>query len=128
MAKKLYFILVALALVLSVSAQTPKAPAIRFETTEHDFGKIKTDKPVRKYKFKFKNVGDAKLVITSANAFCDCIKIKYPEKFIAPGDTGVITVTYNSTSPGTFYKDVQIYTNCEQKMVRLYLKGEVVEK
>ena len=80
-------------MAIAVCVNAKKRPQIKFEQTTIDLGAFSMDDPVQKTVFKFKNVGDAKLVITSVHASCGCTVADYPKDFISPGATGEITVT-----------------------------------
>lgn len=127
MVNKILTLLLTLAFCVNASAQEDRFPKIRFYGGEYDFGQFDTLAGPQTHVFTFKNTGTAKLVITKVNAFCECLSVTYPKDFIAPGDTASVVVTYNSNQTGTFYKDVQVYTNCQTPMTRLFVKGEIVE-
>lgn len=118
--------MLALVSFFDASAQTSNAPRIKFDKTSCDFGTFSNIDGSKSCVFKFKNRGTAKLVITKVHAFCDCISFTYPQDFIAPGDSGQISVTYTSDHVGAFNKNLQVYTNCTEPMVRLYLQGTIV--
>lgn len=120
-------VILALASLVDASAQSSNAPRIKFDKTSCDFGTFSKTDGTKSCVFKFKNKGTAKLVITKVHAFCDCISYTYPQDFIAPGDSGQIAVTYTSDHVGAFNKNLQVYTNCSESMIRLYLRGMIVE-
>ncbi len=59
------------------------------------------------------NTGDSALVITSVFSDCRCSYAKFPREAIAPGDTAVIEVFFNSARrhPGAFVKSMRIRSN-----------------
>ncbi len=116
-------------LTLAVSAQAQKYAQIKFEKTTIDMGTFSMDSPVRKCVFKFTNVGDAKLVITSVQVSCGCTVADYPKDFIAPGASGEISVTYNGQGkmPGKFNKNIRVYSNSKEEMTRLFIKGDMTD-
>ncbi len=71
-----------------------KAPILKFEKTEHDFGEIKQTDGVR-YDFKFKNTGKELLKITEVRASCGCTAAKLSKLEYKPGEEGVITASFN---------------------------------
>ncbi len=85
----------ALAFVSGIQAAEPAVtgtPKIEFETNLIDFGKIVSDAPMAGH-FKFKNTGDAPLVIEGVAPSCECTEAKaIPEK-LAPGESGIIKFT-----------------------------------
>lgn len=90
-----------------------KLPAMKFADTTHDFGMIDQGEKVS-YTFKFKNTGNADLVITSAVGSCGCTVPHYPKGTVAAGDTGTVDVTFDSSGKqGKILKTVTIVTNCQ---------------
>ena len=90
-----------------------KLPTMVFADTSHDFGTIQQGEKVS-YTFTFKNTGNADLIISSAAGSCGCTIPHYPKGTIAPGDTGTMDVTFNSSGKeGKVYKTVTIVTNCQ---------------
>jgi hypothetical protein len=77
-------------------APKPVGPSGRFTPTakSFDFGKILCDKPVE-HVFKFKNTGDANLVITSATGSCHCTVPALQKSEYAPGEEGEIKVVFD---------------------------------
>jgi len=71
-------------------------PTMEFSEKVHDFGNITEGDVVTKV-FKFKNTGEAPLIISNATSSCGCTVPSYPkDKPIAPGEEGEIEVKYNS--------------------------------
>lgn len=80
---------------------------------------------VAKHDFVFINDGDAPLVIYSADVSCSCTKIDYPKEPIAPGDTSVIKVSFD-TKGKYLWQDRVIYlqSNAKRKeklRIKLYV-------
>lgn len=101
-------------------------PDIRFENEEHDFGRITQGEKVS-YAFKFKNVGDGNLIITSAAGSCGCTVPEWPKEPIAPGKEGKINVIFNSEGKsGIQEKTITIVTNCEPATKIVKIKTEII--
>lgn len=77
--------------MLSIFAQ----PKISFESVVHDFGTFDEDGGNVSAEFRFSNTGNKPLEITSVRATCGCTVPEYSREPIAPGENGVIKVTYN---------------------------------
>lgn len=100
-------------------------PAIKFEKTEHDFGKILQGEQVS-YTFKFKNVGDAPLIITSIEKTCGCTTTDFSSTPIKPGDSGKITITYDSKGHKGFQnKRLVVKANTNPSETILRIKAQV---
>lgn len=110
----------------SSETSADKAPVISFDTTSHDFGKVKLEES-KTFEFTFKNTGDADLYIVDSNVFCSCMKLTLPKEPIAPGQTGKIIMKFTGEQLGSFMKNAQVYTNCKRPMVRINIEGEVIE-
>lgn len=72
-----------------------KMPVISFETKTYDFGDIVEGERLT-YGFKFKNTGKSNLIIYSSEATCGCTTSQPPKAPVRPGETGEITVTFDS--------------------------------
>lgn len=102
-------------------------PHMSFNKTEHDFGEIlKGEKVV--CTFRFTNTGNADLVISSHTASCGCTVPDYPKGAISPGDSGNITVVFNSNGKkGVQNKSIILITNCQPPSVSIRIKAIVKE-
>lgn len=88
-----------------------KEPKFEFKESSWDFGKIKQGERVE-HTFKFKNVGNGDLIISSAAASCGCTIPDWPKEPIAPGEEGKIKVEFNSAGKSDMVtKDVTILAN-----------------
>lgn len=102
-------------------------PVFDFEKKEHNFGKIIEGEKVS-YAFKFKNTGNADLIITAADASCGCTIPEYPKKPLSPGEEGVVKVLFNSSSrKGIQNKTITIIANTQPSTVVLKIKAMVVQ-
>lgn len=125
MKRILFFVLF---LGLGVNLLFAKGEAeIKFDKLTHDFGTFSEEKGIVTCEFKFKNIGDAPLVINQAIATCGCTVPEYTQEPIMPGKSGFIKVTYNGKGryPGHFKKAINIRTNAKTKAVRLYIEGNM---
>ena len=99
--------------------------------TSHDFGKV-VEGPQYTYTFKYKNIGNAPLVVNNVTTPCGCTTPKYTREPVAAGKTGEINVSYNSAGRiGNFNKTLSIQTNQgegKDNGLLLNIKGEVIAK
>ena len=101
-------------------------PKIQFQKTEHDFGKILQGEQVS-YTFKFKNVGNAPLIITNIEKTCGCTSPDFSSKPIKPGEEGKITITYDSKGHKGFQNKrliVKANTNPSETILRIKAQVE----
>ncbi len=102
------------------------SPAIKFDVEEHDFGKIIAGEKVT-FNFKFKNTGNADLLLTKVSASCGCTAPSYPTTPIAPGKEGVVSVSFNSENRSGFQnKTVTVLTNSIPNTTVLRIKAKVI--
>jgi hypothetical protein len=119
-------LLIALPCVLMMCVAMTTATALfKWNQTGHDFGRIAQNKPVTA-RFEFINKGELPLLINQAKGSCGCTGVEYPKTAVLPGQSGVITATFNASSPGAFSKTVTVESNAENGTQLLSLKGEVI--
>ena len=113
---------------LNVFAQ--QAEILQFEESIHDFGIIKEEDGSAKYEFKFINNGTEPIKILAVKASCGCTTPSWSKEQVQPGQSGFIQARYNTRNrPGPFNKSLTVTTDIEeQKVVRLYIKGQVTPK
>lgn len=100
--------------------------SIEWETTSIDLGDIPIKKPV-KVEFVFKNPGMIPIVISEVKPSCGCTVAEFPKQPIMSGTQGKIIVTYDAELSGFFSKTVTVYSNTEEKVTELYIKGTVIK-
>lgn len=123
----LFLFLVSFAFTSNSFGQTSKAK-LSFATLEHDFGTFKEEAGSQSYNFKFKNEGDAPLILNNVRASCGCTTPEWTKEPIAPGQNGFIKVSYNPAHrPGPFNKTVTVSSNAQNSTVVLRIKGTVQE-
>lgn len=102
----------------------PKA-VIKFESVEHNFGKIYDGKPVM-HEFVFTNTGKVPLVLSNVQPACGCTTPEWPREPIMPGQKSKIKAIYNAGSfRGAFSKGITVQSNSETGSVQLTIKGVV---
>ncbi len=102
-----------------------KGKEIWFEEQLHDYGEIKEDSDGT-WSFAFKNLGEEAIVINRVRSTCGCTIPEWPREPIEPGNSGKITVKYNTAQTGTFLKSVFVYSSAANSPVKLQIKGKVV--
>lgn len=111
----------------SITTDIVTAPtSMKFEEEAYEFGTISQGEKVY-HSFKFTNTGEADLVISSAKGSCGCTVPTYPKEPIAPGETGVIEVVFDSNGKkGSQHKKVFITANTDPSSNVIAIKGEVL--
>lgn len=121
----------------SVSADTgpysqteiENSPIIEFEELTYRFGEIYHAEKTS-HDYIFTNSGKSDLIIESVRASCGCTQPSYPKEPIAPGETGAISVLYNSVGKqGAQRATIRVRSNdVTQPEVVLKLFGRVLVK
>lgn len=124
--KKLFVLLIA-AIAGLTTAAAQNAPEITFKEEVHDFGTFPEESGKVTCTFEFTNTGKADLVLQNVRASCGCTTPEWTKTPVKPGESGIVTATYNATGrPGRFSKTITVTSNGGEK--RLIIKGEVTPK
>tara|TARA_Y100000589_G_scaffold313132_1_gene334152 strand:- start:242 stop:727 length:486 start_codon:yes stop_codon:yes gene_type:complete len=100
-------------------------PKIEFDMEVWEFGEINEGDVVDTV-FTFKNVGNEPLIISNAKAGCGCTVPQWPKEPIGPGESGTISVKFNSKNkPGPQNKNVTLTMNTIPNTKKLRLVGKV---
>lgn len=117
--------LVLIALIALIGHTVQAQAKISFKEETIDFGKIaKGSDGVRV--FEFTNTGDKPLIITDVKSSCGCTVPKKPDGPVAPGASSTIQVKYDTNRVGPIRKTVTVYSNAEEAIKALKIKGEVL--
>lgn len=118
-----------IALTLNVSAQNEvaqKGAKIEFSKEVHDYGEVAYGGDGF-CTFEFKNTGNVPLVLSSVKGSCSCTVPEWPKAPIAPGETGVLKVRYDTRRAGAINKSVTINSNAINTPVKVVrIKGNVL--
>ena len=109
------------------ASDVPQGPTttIQYDQSDFDYGTIDEGEIV-KHTYKFKNTGDIPLVISNCKGSCGCTVPTWPKEPIAPGESGVINVEFNSKGkPGQQHKQVTVTANTTPTETFLVIKGTV---
>ena len=108
------------------SADSANVPRVSFKEKSYDYGIIKQGEMVHK-DYSFTNTGKHDLIIHKTKASCGCTASKTDKTTIAPGETSMIKVDFNSSGKhGKQSKTVTVITNDPiTPTVILTIKGEV---
>ncbi len=103
-----------------------KMPAFQFEKDVHDFGRIIQGEQVS-FGFKFKNSGNAVLLISSVSSSCGCTIASYPDKPLQPGEEGVVTIRFDSRGRrGMQIKTVTLLANTQPNTKQLTVQANII--
>jgi hypothetical protein len=120
--KKLVF----LSLLVLVSFAANAQAKIIFKSETVNYGEIaKGSDGIRV--FEFTNTGNAPLIISEVKSSCGCTVPKKPDGPIAPGASNTIQVKYDTNRVGPIRKTITVYSNADEPIKALKIKGEVLE-
>ncbi len=103
-------------------------PVFTFTQEAHDFGVIEEGTKAE-HDFAFTNTGDAPLIISNAKGSCGCTVPQWPREPIAPGETGMIHVVFDSSGkPGQQTKQVTLNANTVPNTKVLTINAQVQPK
>ena len=109
----------------ATESSNTKEPKIEFAVLEHDFGKIIQGEQMS-YTYKFKNTGNAPLIISAVEKTCGCTDTKFPREPIKPGQEGGISITYDSKGhKGVQNKRIIVKANTNPSETILKFKAQV---
>ena len=77
------------------------------------------------YRFEFRNLTDAPLVVDNVRVGCGCTATEWAEAPVLPGETGSINVSYDAMNGGFFRKYVKVYFRGHRGGHKLWLEGFV---
>lgn len=108
------------------TADTSQVAKMDFENNEFRFGEVPQGEVVT-HEFNFTNTGSQPLLITKARSTCGCTVPSYPEQPILPGESGVISVAFDTKNKyGRQRKPVTITANTFPAMSVIYMDGTVI--
>jgi hypothetical protein len=83
-----------LVLILWLRLSAPCAAQLQWETRELEFSPSADQTQVTAY-FKFQNIGQSEIKITSVSTSCDCTTAALQKNIVPPGEKGEIEATFN---------------------------------
>lgn len=108
------------------AASQQPAPRLVLSTKEWNFGQLWYGDPC-KTEVELKNTGNATLKITRVKSSCGCMAARPKKKELAPGETDIMTVTYDTTKDAKRISQIiTIITNDPvEPEVKFRVRGEV---
>ncbi len=105
--------------------EVQNGPKIEFAEEVYDYGTVQQNGN-GVHEFVFTNTGNAPLILSMAKGSCSCTVPSWPKEPIAPGESAVIKVKYDTKRVGAINKSVTITSNAVNaptKVIRI--KGNV---
>ena len=123
--KNVMLILFVSLLSFGVFAQE-KVAKIEFKTDVIDYGTIEKGSDGVRI-FEFTNTGNAPLIISKVKSTCGCTVPKKPDGPIMPGETGEISVKYDTNRVNPIRKTITVTSNADTPSVALKIKGLIID-
>lgn len=92
------------------SEQQEKGPHIKLSNNSYSADTAMVNLPLT-YKIKYKNTGDAPLLVTKVRTSCSCTVASYSKTPLEPGASDYVVLTLDTNKPGIYIKTVAIYSN-----------------
>lgn len=110
----------------NVAVPAGPVTTVAFENNgTYDFGTVTEGEIVTKT-FEFTNTGNEPMIVSDAKGSCGCTVPSKPTAPIAPGETGEITVQFNSKNKqGPRNQKVTVTANTNPAQTFIYLTGTV---
>jgi hypothetical protein len=120
---KLFFF----AIIIALSSATGFCQLAEFSFTKKTLTlKEVNEGELSTFSYSFKNTGKSPLLIESAIVTCNCTKVDYPKNPVAPGEIGVISVTFDTKGKYEYQdRTISIKANTK-KPVKLRFKIYVI--
>jgi len=109
-----------------VDATPSEDTGIRWDKTTHDFGNIEQG-IAQTAEFVIRNSGNDPLIIKNVKSSCGCTAAHHDKGPILPGESSVVTATYNAKRAGAFRKSIKVETNRTETPIQLTVTGTVSE-
>lgn len=106
-------------------ARSMDKTVIRVQDSIHNFGEIKEGEKAR-HTYIVQNVGDKPLFIANVATSCGCTAPEFPKTEIAPGESGEVTLEFNSKGkPGAQKKSALIISNATNAPYSIGFEAQV---
>ena len=76
--------------------------------------------------FRICNTGEVPLLIRDVRPSCGCTEVRWEKRPVQPGEETLIFVTFEPNSLGRFMKSIEVLCNTSSQLLRLNLKGIVL--
>lgn len=97
--KRIFYGVLVVMVLLGAAACSPKGPTISVETVELDLGDVVNGEIITR-EIAVHNEGEAPLVVDSVSASCGCTTVTLEPMTIAPGESGILQIVYDSGAHG----------------------------
>jgi hypothetical protein len=111
-------------LFLAINTCSAQAKMV-WDKTRHNFGSVQRG-TVLLTTYTVTNTGNQPLLLQAAEVACSCTTVEWLKQPILPGQSGTLTVTFNTASVyGRQERYVELRSNAPGDPLRLYYKANV---
>lgn len=97
---------------------------VKINTQVYKFGDLEQFEQA-KFEFELLNLDAEPLVIKHVTTSCQCTSPSYTKKPVKQGKKASVKIKYDSANIGAFNKSVFVYTNKQEKPIKLSITGMV---
>ena len=117
-------------ILLTLCALTASAQEhLSFRPDTWDFGTIREEQGRVSHTFTGENRSERPVVILDVVTSCGCTVPQFSRKPVLPGEKTQITVTFDPANrPGTFSKELGIYSSERRRIATLTVRGNVTPR
>ncbi|MBQ2525605.1 MAG: DUF1573 domain-containing protein [Bacteroidales bacterium] len=103
-------------------------PSIVFSSSQWDFGRVKEEDGVLSHEFRFVNLGDSPVRISSVRPGCSCIRADYDDIMtVAPGSKGEVSVFFDPAgASGEVFRNLEVFFADGAGYAILSVKADVI--
>ena len=125
--KRVYTVLLLVVIAATGLSASFAADNLRWLSTEYDFGTFPEAGGKRMGEVRFINEGSAPTTINRVRLTCGCTSESHTEGLVNPGDTAIVSFTYNPAGrPGRFEKSIKVYTGENNDLTTVRMRGTVI--
>jgi hypothetical protein len=118
------FLLIVYTTLSAHNTAVPDSAEITLESDTVNYGAVENNADGNR-QLKFTNTGKAPLLISQCTASCGCTVPQWPTNAIAPGETGILNIRYNTSKIGPIKGTIIIYSNAKTPEKEIHLVGYV---
>ncbi|MBK8554889.1 MAG: DUF1573 domain-containing protein [Lewinellaceae bacterium] len=94
------------------------------EPTSYDFGDMEQGVP-QTVVFTWKNISQVPLTLETVRTTCGCTAAEWTQEPVQPGQTGTVSIEYDTYNSGAFRKKIRVFFNQQKKAEILWVSGNV---
>lgn len=110
----------------NVPGENAELPKVAIDEKEHDFGMLDPGDSAS-HRFVIRNEGSGPLVLTAGETSCKCTLSEVSKQVVQPGDSGEVTLTWNTGVSREYYRQYAIIRTNDpnNKEIELGVTGRI---